>query len=231
MTEYKTIKDLPSEEKPYEKFETRGAEALTDAELLAVLLRSGTRGSSSLDLARLLLSPEISGGGLLNLYHMSTRELMKLPGIGRVKAIQLKCLLELSRRIAKEPFRKELSFDSPKSIADYYMEQMRHEEVEKVLLLLLDTKLHLMEEYLLSKGTVNASLLSTREVFRHALRAGACKIVLLHNHPSGSCNPSMEDLSVTKKIMEAGNLMEIPLLDHLIVGDGCYLSLKEYGYI
>ena len=124
-----------------------------------------------------------------------------------------------------------LDFKTPSSIADYYMEQMRHEEVEKVLLLLLDTKLHLMEEYLLSKGTVNASLLSTREVFRHALRAGACKIVLLHNHPSGSCNPSMEDLSVTKKIMEAGNLMEIPLLDHLIVGDGCYLSLKEYGYI
>ncbi len=111
------------------------------------------------------------------------------------------------------------------------MEQLRHEEVEKVLLLLLDTKLHLMEEYLLSKGTVSASLLSTREVFRHALRAGACKIVLLHNHPSGSCNPSMEDLSVTKKIMEAGKLMEIPLLDHLIVGDGCYLSLKEHGYI
>lgn len=154
-----------------------------------------------------------------------------MEGIGEVKAVKIKCIAELSARMAKQHAAQTLDFKTPSSIADYYMEQMRHEEVEKVLLLLLDTKLHLMEEYLLSKGTVNASLLSTREVFRHALRAGACKIVLLHNHPSGSCSPSKEDLSVTKKIMEAGNLMEIPLLDHLIVGDGCYLSLKEYGYI
>ena len=176
MTEYKTMKDLPSEEKPYEKFETRGAEALTDAELLAVLLRSGTRGSSSLDLARLLLSPEISGGGLLNLYHMSSRELMKLPGIGRVKAIQLKCLLELSRRIAKEPFRKELSFDSPKSIADYYMEDFRHAEQERMMILMLDTKGGFLGEAVISIGTVNASLVSPREIFLKALAFHAVSV-------------------------------------------------------
>ena len=217
--------------KPYEKFLKHGAASLTDAELLAIIIRTGTKNASALTIAQKLLDRFAQNRQLNSLHHITIQELMEMEGIGEVKAVKIKCIAELSGRMAKQHAAQTLDFKTPSSIADYYMEQMRHEEVEKVLLLLLDTKLHLMEEYLLSKGTVNASLLSTREVFRHALRAGACKIVLLHNHPSGSCNPSMEDLSVTKKIMEAGNLMEIPLLDHLIVGDGCYLSLKEHGYI
>lgn len=230
MTEYKTMKDLPSEEKPYEKFETRGAEALTDAELLAVLLRSGTRGSSSLDLARLLLSPEISGGGLLNLYHMSTRELMKLPGIGRVKAIQLKCLLELSRRIAKEPFRKELSFDSPKSIADYYMEDFRHAEQERMMILMLDTK-GVCWRSRHSIGTVNASLVSPREIFLKALAFHAVSVIMLHNHPSGDPTPSEEDLLLTLRVSNAGEMIGIELLDHLVLGDRKYISFREQGFL
>ena len=217
--------------KPYEKFLKHGAASLTDAELLAIIIRTGTKNASALSIAQKLLDRFEQNRQLNSLHHITIQELMEMEGIGEVKAVKIKCIAEHAARMAKQHAAQTLDFKTPSSIADYYMEQMRHEEVEKVLLLLLDTKLHLMEEYLLSKGTVNASLLSTREVFRHALRAGACKIVLLHNHPSGSCNPSMEDLSVTKKIMEAGNLMEIPLLDHLIVGDGCYLSLKEYGYI
>lgn len=217
--------------KPYEKFIKHGAASLTDAELLAIIIRTGTRNASALSIAQQILDRFEQNRKLNSLHHITMQELMEIDGIGEVKAVKIKCIAELSSRMAKQHAAQTLDFKTPSSIADYYMEQMRHEEVEKVLLLLLDTKLHLMEEYLLSKGTVNASLLSVREVFRHALRAGACKIVLLHNHPSGNCNPSMEDLSVTKKIIEAGKLMEIPLLDHLIVGDGCYLSLKEYGYI
>ncbi len=217
--------------KPYEKFLKHGAAYLTDAELLAIIIRTGTRNASALAIAQQILDRFEQNRQLNSLHHITMQELMEIDGIGEVKAVKIKCIAELSARMAKQHAAQTLDFKTPSSIADYYMEQLRHEEVEKVLLLLLDTKLHLMEEYLLSKGTVSASLLSTREVFRHALRAGACKIVLLHNHPSGSCNPSMEDLSVTKKIMEAGKLMEIPLLDHLIVGDGCYLSLKEHGYI
>lgn len=217
--------------KPYEKFIKHGAASLTDAELLAIIIRTGTRNASALSIAQQILDQFEQNRKLNSLHHITMQELMEIDGIGEVKAVKIKCIAELSSRMAKQHAAQTLDFKTPSSIADYYMEQMRHEEVEKVLLLLLDTKLHLMEEYLLSKGTVNASLLSVREVFRHALRAGACKIVLLHNHPSGNCNPSMEDLSVTKKIIEAGKLMEIPLLDHLIVGDGCYLSLKEYGYI
>ena len=208
-----------------------GAASLTDAELLAIIIRTGTRNASALAIAQQILDRFEQNRQLNSLHHITMQELMEIDGIGEVKAVKIKCIAELSARMAKQHAAQTLDFKTPSSIADYYMEQLRHEEVEKVLLLLLDTKLHLMEEYLLSKGTVSASLLSTREVFRHALRAGACKIVLLHNHPSGSCNPSMEDLSVTKKIMEAGKLMEIPLLDYLIVGDGCYLSLKEHGYI
>ena len=208
MTEYKTMKDLPSEEKPYEKFETRGAEALTDAELLAVLLRSGTRGSSSLDLARLLLSP----------------------GIGRVKAIQLKCLLELSRRIAKEPFRKELSFDSPKSIADYYMEDFRHAEQERMMILMLDTKGGFLGEAVISIGTVNASLVSPREIFLKALAFHAVSVIMLHNHPSGDPTPSEEDLLLTLRVSKAGEMIGIELLDHLVLGDRKYISFREQGF-
>lgn len=217
--------------KPYEKFLKHGAASLTDAELLAIIIRTGTRNASALSIAQQILDRFEQNRQLNSLHHITMQELMEIEGIGEVKAVKIKCIAELSARMSKQHAAQSLDFKTPSSIADYYMEQMRHEEVEKVLLLLLDTKLHLMEEYLLSKGTVNASLLSVREVFRHALKAGACKIVLLHNHPSGNCNPSMEDLSVTKKIMEAGKLMEIPLLDHLIVGDGCYLSLKEHGYL
>ena len=230
MIEYKTMKDLPSEEKPYEKFETRGAEALTDAELLAVLLRSGTKGSSSLDLARLLLNQEDSGGGFLNLYHRSIRELMKVPGIGRVKAIQLKCLLELSRRIAKEPSRKELSFDSPKSIADYYMEDFRHAEQERMMILMLDTKGGFLGEAVISVGTVNASLVSPREIFLKALAFHAVSVIMLHNHPSGDPTPSEEDLLLTLRISKAGEMIGIELLDHLVLGDRKYISFREQGF-
>ena len=230
MIEYKTMKDLPSEEKPYEKFETRGAEALTDAELLAVLLRSGTMGSSSLDLARLLLNQEDSGGGFLNLYHRSIRELMKVPGIGRVKAIQLKCLLELSRRIAKEPCRQELSFDSPKSIADYYMEDFRHAEQERMMILMLDTKGGFLGEAVISVGTVNASLVSPREIFLKALAFHAVSVIMLHNHPSGDPTPSEEDLLLTLRISKAGEMIGIELLDHLVLGDRKYISFREQGF-
>ena len=157
--------------KPYEKFLKHGAASLTDAELLAIIIRTGTKNASALTIAQKLLDRFEQNRQLNSLHHITIQELMEMEGIGEVKAVKIKCIAELSARMAKQHAAQTLDFKTPSSIADYYMEQMRHEEVEKVLLLLLDTKLHLMEEYLLSKGTVNASLLSTREVFRHALRA------------------------------------------------------------
>ena len=223
---------ITKNELPYEKFMKSGACALSDAELLAIIIRTGTANSSAVTIARQILQCSSgSNEGLNVLHHISLQELKRIPGIGEIKAVKIKCIAELSRRMARQRAEKNLCFSTPSTIADYYMEELRHEECEKVILLLLDNKLQFMEDYMVSKGTVNASLLSSREVFRYALGHGACKIVLLHNHPSGNPAPSRQDIEITTKIKEAGLLMEIPLMDHIILGDGCYVSLKEYGYL
>ena len=152
---------------------------------------------------------------------------MEIPGIGEVKAVKIKCMAEMAIRMAKQKAADALKFDTPVTVADYYMEQMRHLEKEKIILLLLDNKLHLIEEYMISLGTVNASLLSTRDVFIQALRARAAKMILLHNHPSGDPQPSNEDITITQTMKKAGELMDIPLIDHIILGDGCFISLKK----
>lgn len=215
-------------ELPYEKFIARGPGALTEAELLAVILRTGTKDCPALALAQKVLS--LARGrdmGLNSLHHISLKELMEIPGIGEVKAVKIKCLTEFAVRMACERASKGLSFQSPPTVAEYYMEKMRHQEKEVILLLLLDNKLKLIEEYMVSLGTVRASLLSAREVFVEALKCRACYLMLLHNHPSGDPHPSTQDIEITQKIKEAGELMDIPLIDHMILGDNCYISLKE----
>lgn len=213
---------------PYEKFLKFGAEALTEAELLAIILRTGTRNIPALSLAEQILS--LNKGkerGLNSLHHISLEELMELPGVGEVKAVKLKCVAELAVRMAREKAFPALRFDHPSTVADYFMEELRHEEKEKILLLLLDNKLQLIEKYMISWGTVNASLLSARDVFIKALSCRACYLMLLHNHPSGDPSPSRQDIAITCQIKEAGELMDIPLVDHIILGDGRYVSLKE----
>lgn len=212
---------------PYEKFMTLGPSALTSAELLAIILRTGTRNCPALELAQKILSLSGDTLELNSLHHISLRELMEIPGIGEVKAVKVKCIAELAMRMSREKAALALRFDTPETVADYYMEMMRHQEKEIVLLLLLDNKLKMIEEYMVSVGTVNASLLSTREIFIQALKCRACHLMLLHNHPSGEPVPSRADLLITQKIKEAGELMDIPLIDHIIVGDGCYISLKQ----
>ena len=191
-------------------------------------MRTGTKNCSAVSLAEKILS--LSKGkqkGLNALHHISLSELMEIPGIGEVKAVKIKCIGELSKRMARERAEDELMFDLPSTVASYFMEELRHEEKEMILLLSLDSRLHLIEKYVLSIGTVNASLLSPREVFVRALKCQASSVILLHNHPSGDATPSREDLLVTGKIKETGELVEIPLIDHIIIGDGCYTSLKE----
>ena len=151
---------------------------------------------------------------------------MEIPGIGEVKAVKIKCLSELAMRMSRERAAGGLHFDAPETVADYYMERMRHQEKEIILLLLLDNKLKLIEEYMISLGTVRASLLSPREVFLEAFKCRASNLMLLHNHPSGEPKPSSMDIAVTRQIKEAGELMDIPLIDHIILGDGCYISMK-----
>lgn len=213
---------------PYEKFLSLGPSALTEAELLAIILRTGTRNCPALKLAEQILSLSAQRKRGLNLlHHISLKELMEIPGIGEVKAVKIKCVAELAMRMSRERAASTLRFNMPDTVADYYMENMRHQEKEIVLLLLLDNKLNLIEEYMISIGTVNASLVSAREIFIQALKYRACHLMLLHNHPSGDPNPSNQDILITQKIKKAGELMDIPLIDHIIVGDGCYISLKE----
>lgn len=222
------VTDTNKTKLPYEKFLSLGANALTEAELLAIILRTGTKNCPALELAQKVLSLAGGRGDKLNcLHHLTLQELQDIPGIGEVKAVKIKCLSELAMRMAREKAANMLHFDMPKTVADYYMERMRHQEKEIILLLLLDNKLKLIEEYMISLGTVRASLLSAREVFLEAFKCRASNLMLLHNHPSGEPKPSPLDIDVTRKIKDAGELMDIPLIDHIILGDGCYISMKE----
>lgn len=221
-----TMKDLYEGERPYEKCLSCGAEALSDTELLAVMLRTGTVGETACGLAGRILN--LSGyQGLNGLVRIPMERLLELKGVGRVKAVQLKCAVELASRMAKAAAKERLCFGNPATIADYLMEELRYEEQEQLMALFLDTRNRLLREKLIFKGTVNTSPVSPREIFLEALEVHAVHIVLVHNHPSGDPVPSKEDIRMTQRVYRAGEILGIRLLDHVIIGDGCYSSLKE----
>ncbi len=224
------MKEIPVPDRPYEKCRAKGASALSDTELLAVLLRSGTKGENVLKLAgRILYGPE--GQGVVGLHRMSLEQLMQIRGIGEVKAIQLSCIVELSRRLSKATYEEGAQFRNPEQIARCYMEDMRHETQEMMLLVLLNSKSRLIGESVISKGTVNASLITPREIYIEALQKNAVSLVLLHNHPSGDPTPSMDDIRTTRRIWTAGRDIGIDMLDHIIIGDQRYTSFREEGMI
>ena len=228
--EYQIMKERPEQERPYELCEKLGAEALSDAQLLAVILRTGSRGETVLDLAgRILYRSGL--GGLEGLYQLTLQELREIRGVGRVKAIQLKCIGELSKRIWSQRRSGARFFHDAGTIADYYMEYMRHLEQEIVILVMLDTKNAMIDDVMISKGTVSASIISPREIFIKALSSRAVKIVLLHNHPSGMPAPSTDDMELTRQVKEAGQLLHIELADHIIIGDGVFYSFREEGLL
>lgn len=224
------MKTLSELERPYEKCERLGAASLTDAELLAVLLRTGSHGENALDLARRVLY-YAGEDGILGIHHFTAERLKKMKGIGRVKAIQVVCVSELAKRLAKARACEMLQFTCPASIAKYYMEDMRHERQEVMKLLMLNSKSRLIGESDISKGTVNASLITPRELFIEALQKNAVSIIILHNHPSGDPNPSREDRLITERIRQAGDLIGIELLDHIVIGNNCYISFSEQGLL
>ena len=227
MEKINTIKEMYKEDRPYEKCEKFGAENLTDTELLAILIRTGTKGENSLELSRKLLYKNGFHNGLAGIHKWSLDELIQIKGIGKVKAIQLKCIAELSKRIAQTGRQQAVVMQNAFSVADYYMEQLRHEEKEHLMLCMFDTKCHLIADSILSIGTVNASLISPREIFLKAFEYHAVHVILVHNHPSGNPLPSRQDIEVTRKIVEGGRLLGIELADHIIIGDKKYFSFKE----
>lgn len=231
MAYHQTIKEMPGLDRPYEKCERLGAEALTDAELLAIIIRTGARGENSLALSQKILDIN-KPQGILGLLHLSLPELQTVKGIGRVKGLQLICIGELSRRIWKTlAIQETKTFNTPEAIAAFYMEDMRHMEQEELHLMMFNTKNMLIRELCLFRGTVNASMASTREIFIEALRYHAVHLALVHNHPSGDPSPSREDISLTHQVSEAGELLGIGLLDHVIIGDNSYFSFKERGIL
>ena len=224
----KTMKQFPPEDRPYEKCYEKGAEALSEAELLAVIFRSGTKGMTSLELAREVLSVS---KGLLGLPHFTAAQLTAIHGIGPVKAVQLLCIVELAKRLSRASFPEKIFFSSPEVIANYYMQKLRHMEQEVMVLCALNTKNRLLQDKVVFKGSVRESLIMPREIFLEALKFQAVSVVLLHNHPSGDPTPSRADISVTERLRETGEILGIPLLDHIIIGDNHYISLKELGIL
>lgn len=203
-----------------------GPMALTDSELFAIIIRTGTVNKSSVELAGDILNNS-KDNGFLGIFDMSLDDLMKIKGIGKVKAIQIKCILELSRRISKSSVSLKMDFSSPDIIAKYYMEDMKYHKREHLIMVMLNTKYGFIGDYEVSKGTVNSSVVSPREIFIKALKSEAVYIILIHNHPSGDPTPSREDVITTKRVKEAGKIVGINLIDHIIIGDNRFVSLKQ----
>ena len=225
-------KEKAFQDKPYEKFVKYGASALSESELLAIILRTGTKEASAVDIASQVLSlGRYPKEGLLGLYDLSLEELCSIKGVGEVKAVKLKALTELSMRIHRACAEKRFVATDPSSVADYFMEELRHLENETVVLCGLDTKSQLMFHTRISEGSVNTSLISPRTVFIEALSRRAVYIILLHNHPSGDPEPSPADIEFTERVGRIGKVLEIKLLDHIIIGDNIYYSFKENDLI
>ena len=225
------IQDLPPDMRPYEKCERFGAGVLSDAELLAVILRSGSRGKNSVHLAEEILGLRERKNGLLNLMHLREEEVLSVKGVGRVKALQLCCIGELSRRIWKQEISRKLDLKTAASVADYYMEDLRHLEYECIYVMLLDARDNLRASVCVSRGSIHGACISPREILSEALRCQACSFILVHNHPSGDPYPSEADRELTDHMQTAGAAIGIPLLDHVIIGDNRYFSFLEKGLL
>ncbi len=223
-----TIKDLPLEERPREKLQNLGPEALSNAELLAVLLRTGSNRESAVQLAARLLA---LSGGLRALPDLSLEEMLAIRGMGPAKAIMIKAALELGRRLATTPRGEAGSITNPRQAAQLFMEELRYKKKEHFQVLLLNTKNHVISREEISVGSLNASIVHPREIFNVPLRKSAASIILVHNHPSGDPSPSQEDLEVTRRLVDAGNILGIAVRDHIIIGDGCFFSFKEKGLL
>ncbi len=221
------IHDLPEEERPRERLVRNGPESLSNAELLAIILRTGSRAENVVSMSSRILSEySIKQLSLANI-----KRLMQIHGIGEAKASQISAVFELARRLetfVEEPKRK---VRSPKDVYTLMYPKMREQKKERFITLYLDTKNQILKEETVSIGSLNASIVHPREVFKSALMESSASVIMIHNHPSGDPSPSREDIMVTEKLVEGGKLLGIDVLDHIIIGDGRYVSLKDEGFV
>ena len=222
------IRDYPQEERPRERFIAGGPASLSNHELIALLLRTGTKDESVLQLSNRLLS---HFEGLRLLKAASLEEITAIKGIGKAKAIQLMAALELGGRVANLANNERYVIRSPEDGANYVMNEMRFLSQEHFVCLYLNTKNQVLHKQTIFIGSLNASIVHPREVFKEAFRRSAASIICLHNHPSGDPTPSREDIEVTKRLAECGKIIGIDVLDHLIIGENKFISLKEKGYL
>ncbi|MFH1049886.1 MAG: DNA repair protein RadC [bacterium] len=223
---YKSIKELNEDDRPRERLKKLGSGALSDSELIAILIRSGSKGYSAIDIARDLV---LKYSGLANIASCDFSEFKKYKGLGETKAITLAAAFELGRRCQSEPFEPFKRIQSPGDIANFYIPRLRAEKAETFRTLLLNSSNHIFREIIVSQGTLNASLVHPREVFKTAISESAASIILLHNHPSGNPEPSKEDIHITRQLIESGNIIGIKVYDHIIVAGNHYRSFAEMG--
>jgi len=229
--EYKSIKQWPEDERPRERLLRFGAYGLSTAQLLAIILRTGDKNKSALELGREILT---NFNGLKAIEDASPYEFSKIKGIGNTKIAQLKAAFELGRRLLQNEAGdavKVPSFRNSHEVYEYYRPRFYGLKKEKFLCVLLDIKNRVFKETTVSDGTLTSSLVHPREVFRYAIKEAAASVLFVHNHPSGDPSPSRDDLEITKRLIETGKIIGINVLDHVVISDGEYVSIMEKGYV
>ena len=219
------IKELPACERPREKMMSGGISYLSNSELLAILLRTGTRDKSALHLAEEVLA--LKSSGILFLSECTAEELAGIKGVGIAKACQILAGVELGRRIATKPRGDKAMVNSPESIVSLFMEEMRYYKKETFNILMINAKGEILGTETISMGDLSSTVIHPREVFLPAVRRSAAAVAFIHNHPSGDPQPSREDIAATNKLVDAGKIMGITVWDHIIIGDGNYVSFRE----
>jgi DNA repair protein RadC len=225
------MKDLPESERPYEKMEKMGPEMLSNAELLAIVLRTGNKEETSVMLAQKVLNQD-GDKGFAYLYDLSIFQLRSIKGVGRVKALQIKALLEISKRISST-YRLEgrIIIKSPEDVVKLLMEEMRYLKKEVFKIVMLNTKNHVVRIEDISIGSLTSSIVHPREVFTEPVKTCCSGLIFVHNHPSGDPEPSNEDIETTVRLVDAGNILGIKVLDHVVIGEGRFVSFKGKGLI
>lgn len=241
------IKQLPETERPYEKLELHGEKMLSNAELLAIIIKSGTKENTSVELANKILNLGFNNAvgfsekketkntaaevlqednSLLQyLQNVSIQELMEIKGIGKVKAIQIKAVCELARRMCSPTNKLKVKIKSSQDVAELFMDELRFEKVEFAKLVLLNSKNYIVKVVDISKGGTNSAIVEPKEILQEAIKTSSPRMILIHNHPSGDSTPSLSDVEMTRRLYSAANIVGIQLLDHIVIGDGCYTSI------
>ena len=222
------VKELPMSERPYEKLEMYGEKALSNAELIAIIIKTGTKDESSVSLAQRILSLDKDNQNNLKfLQNVSIKEFMSIKGVGRVKAIQLKALCELTKRMSKAFDASQIQITSPKDVAKILTNEMRFEKREIVKAIILNSKNIIIKIVDICYGGTNSAMLSPKDVLHEAIKIEAPKIILVHNHPSGDPMPSKKDLEFTERLIQASKILGIQLLDHIVIGEFGYSSIFQ----